>query len=280
MLQGSIPRGARFCETQPCRSLTAPRSCNLDTRFEIFLSSRFLLHLQQHPAARVTSISSSNRHLDLDFAQSFRTASAYLQHLPRPSPDLAPPSQFASPPRSSLSLPNLHTHRDPPSGGPSEGPNTALNEVAGLERTRGTRRRRRPKGKDPVRENSAGLTLAGVSGRSQGRDRVAACRRAVRAESGDRKRAPSNSVSRERRASVVSSVASGIRFAGSRGAGALLGAAACAATPGVLPPVALPPKPSPFAPVCPPPSVRRPPTLDPDTARNPRHTRTHGTGAM
>lgn len=54
-----------------------------------------------------------------------------------------------------------------------------------------------------------------------------------------RKRAPSNSVSRERRALVVSSVASGIRFAGSRGASALLGAAACAATPGVLPPVRL-----------------------------------------
>lgn len=88
------------------------------------------------------------------------------------------------------------------------------------------------------------------------------------------KRAPSNSVSRERRAFLVSSVASGIRFAGSRGAGALLGAAGCAATPGVLPPVRLTPvQPlSPFVPVCWTPQVRRPPTLDPDTARNPLDT--------
>lgn len=54
--------------------------------------------------------------------------------------------------------------------------------------------------------------------------------------------APSNSVDDVRlRRCRSSSSSSGIRFAGSRGAGALLGAAGCAATPGVLPPPAATP---------------------------------------
>lgn len=56
--------------------------------------------------------------------------------------------------------------------------------------------------------------------------------------------APSNSVDDVRLRRCRSSLSSsGIRFAGSRGAGALLGAAGCAATPGVLPPLRLPPLP-------------------------------------